>query len=284
MDKRSRCASTSRFALFGKSHKSTAEIVGNLRDALLALEKDDKKTEKAVEEVKRRLQAVKLIVFEQTDQEPRGEQLTHEIFDANVLPLLIRNLAKLDFESKKEVALIFNNLLGRKIGTRSPAVEYLCMRPEIVFTLFKGYESPELATVCGMMARQCIRHEDLANIIIRSEQSYDFFDYVESPSFDVASDAFQTFRDLMTNHPGICAEFLERNHDRFFERYQILLLSYNYVVRRRSLRLLGDTLLDRHNFSVMQRFTNNVDNLKLVMNALKDNSPSIQFEAFHVFK
>ena len=38
--------------LFGKSHKSPAEIVKNLREALLLIEKgQDKKTEKAVEEV-----------------------------------------------------------------------------------------------------------------------------------------------------------------------------------------------------------------------------------------
>ncbi|KAH7713141.1 calcium-binding protein 39-like isoform 3, partial [Aphelenchoides avenae] len=146
------------------------------------------------------------------------------------------------------------------------------------------YELSEIATVCGLMARQCIRNEDLANIMLQSEQLYDFFEYVESPTFDVASDAFQTFRDLMASRRGICADFLERNYDRFFEQYQNLLTSKNYVVRRRSIRLLADLLLDSHNFSVMQRYTSNADNLKLVMNALKDKSPSIQFEAFHVFK
>lgn len=135
-------------------------------------------------------------------------QLAQETYDTDVLPLLIRNLSKLDFESKKDVALVFNNLLGRKIGTRSPTVEYLCTRPEILLALVNGYvtqaatctghifryELSEIATVCGLMARQCIRNEDLANIMLQSEQLYDFFEYVESPTFDVASDAFQTFR------------------------------------------------------------------------------------------
>lgn len=65
-------------------------------------------------------------------------QLAQETYNANVLPLLIRNLTKLDFESKKDVALIFNNLLRRQIGTRSPTVEYLCARPEILLILVKG--------------------------------------------------------------------------------------------------------------------------------------------------
>ena len=49
-------------------------------------------------------------------------------------------------------------------------------------------------------------------------------------------------------------------------------------------QLLGELLLDRHNFSVMTKYISNPDNLKLMMNLLKDKSRNIQFEAFHVFK
>ena len=52
--------------------------------------------------------------------------------------MLIKNLSKLDFESKKDVAQIFNNLLRRQIGTRSPTVEYLCARPEMLLVLVNG--------------------------------------------------------------------------------------------------------------------------------------------------
>lgn len=82
----------------------------------------------------------------------------------------------------------------------------------------------------------------------------------------------------------MCAEFLENNYDRFFTAYQRLLASENYVVRRQSLKLLGEVLLDRHNFNVMTRYISNPDNLKLMMNMLKEKSRNIQFEAFHVFK
>ena len=52
----------------------------------------------------------------------------------------------------------------------------------------------------------------------------------------------------------------------------------------RLFQLLGELLLDRHNFSVMTKYIGNSDNLKLMMNLLKDKSRNIQFEAFHVFK
>lgn len=42
------------------------------------------------------------------------------------------------FQGKKDVAQIFNNILRRQIGIRSPTVEYICTKPEILFTLMKG--------------------------------------------------------------------------------------------------------------------------------------------------
>ena len=50
------------------------------------------------------------------------------------------------------------------------------------------------------------------------------------------------------------------------------------------MQLLGELLLDRHNFTIMTRYISSTDNLKLMMNMLKEKSRNIQFEAFHVFK
>lgn len=41
-------------------------------------------------------------------------------------------------QGKKDVAQVFNNILRRQIGTRSPTVEYICTKPEILFTLMSG--------------------------------------------------------------------------------------------------------------------------------------------------
>ena len=41
-------------------------------------------------------------------------------------------------------------------------------------------------------------------------------------------------------------------------------------------QLLGELLLDRHNFAVMTKYISSVENLKQIMNLLKDNSRSIQ--------
>lgn len=49
-------------------------------------------------------------------------------------------------------------------------------------------------------------------------------------------------------------------------------------------QLLGELLLDRHNFTIMTKYISKPENLKLMMNLLRDKSRNIQFEAFHVFK
>ena len=55
-------------------------------------------------------------------------QLSQEVYNTGLLLLLLRNLHRVDFEGKKDAVFIFNNLLRRQIGTRTPTVEYICTK------------------------------------------------------------------------------------------------------------------------------------------------------------
>lgn len=274
--------------LFGKSPKTPQEIVRNLKENLLNLQNgDSRRTQKSSEEVSKCLSAMKNMLYGTGDHEPQTEQiaqLAQEVYNSSLLLFLIKHLSRIDFEGKKDVASIFNHLLRRQIGTRTPTVEYICTRPEILTALMEGYENQEVALVCGQMLRECCRYEELARIMLYSDNFYKFFSYVEVSTFDIASDAFSTFKELLTRHKILCAEFLENNYDDVFQNYQKLLNSENYVTRRQALKLLGELLLDRHNFTTMTRYISSPDNLKLMMNMLREKSRNIQFEAFHVFK
>nr|CAG4645569.1 EOG090X07E2 [Lynceus sp. MCZ IZ 141354] len=274
--------------LFGKSTKSPAEVVKILKEAIISLEKGDKKIEKLQEDVSKNLGLIKGMLYGSSEGEPQSDiviaQLSQELYNSGLLLLLVQNLARIDFEGKKDVAQIFINILRRQIGTRTPTVEHICTKTEILFTLIRGYEQQEIALNCGTMLRECARYEALGKIMLYSDHFYLFFKYVEVSTFDIASDAFSTFKELLTKHKILCAEFLETNYDKVFTNYQGLLNSENYVTRRQSLKLLGELLLDRHNFTVMTRYISNPENLKLMMNMLKEKSRNIQFEAFHVFK
>lgn len=65
-----------------------------------------------------------------------------------------------------------------------------------------------------MILREIVRHETLAKLILDSPQFWDFFNYVELSTFDVASDAFATFKDCLTKHKQLVASYLEQNYDK----------------------------------------------------------------------
>jgi len=244
---------------------------------------------KNVEEYDKQLQQIKAVLYGTGEGEPNADavaQLAQEVYNTHLLYLFCQNMKSMDFEGKKDVVQIFNKLLRREISSRLPTVDYVAgTKPEILTELCRGYEDPECALSMGMMLRECIKHESLAKIILYSDELfYKFFDYVQISQFDIAADAFATLKDLLTKHKVICSEFLDKNYDKIFEHYLKLLESDNYVTRRQSLKLLGELLLDRTNFTVMTRYISNPDNLKLMMNMLRDKSRNIQFEAFHVFK
>jgi len=216
----------------------------------------------------------------QTDQQnPDVNLLFSEIYNCDMIILLIQHLGEFEFEAKKDTVSVFNYLL------RKPAtVEYICKNTTVLDELIQGYEDPDVALACGAMLRECIRQDALTKILLHSELLFNFFKYVEISNFDTASDAFSTFKDLLTVQKQLAAEFLEKNYEKIFEYYMKLLTSENYVTRRQSLKLLGELLLDRSNFNVMTKYISDEENLKLMMRMLRDKSKSIQFEAFHVFK
>jgi calcium binding protein 39 len=202
-----------------------------------------------------------------------------------LITLIVENIENMPFEARKDAALIFNNLMRKNIANFADYV--LEGFTVVVSKLIHGYEHSDCALNCGSMLRECVRHDALAEAILNSEHLWKIFDsYVHLPNFEVASDAFNSLRDLLVTakNKRIAATFLDAQYEAVFQHYEELLKNGNYVTRRRSLKLLGELLLDRSNFRVMMRYIASRDHLKTIMNFLRDPSPNIQFEAFHVFK
>lgn len=263
--------------------KSPQDLVKKTKESLEKLD-DSKKT---VEEASKMLVALKQSLYGTPELEPQAEviaQIAQEVYSSQVLLLIIQTLGKVDFESKKEVVQIFSKLLRREIGQRLPTVEYICSNEQILIELIKGYENPDISMFTGQMLRDCAKQDPLAKIILSRPEFFSFFQYVQVSSFDIAADAFSSFKDLLTSHKILAADFLERNYERILSDYDHLLHSENYVTRRQALKLLGELLLERANFTIMTKYISNPDNLKLVMTMLGDQSKNIQYEAFHVFK
>ncbi|GAA5886420.1 hypothetical protein JCM6882_001632 [Rhodosporidiobolus microsporus] len=270
--------------------KNPPELVRSLRDAIAKLDSSQTGPEqkrKASEDISKYLFQMKVLLYGDGENDPQPEiiaQLAQEVYANDLLQLLVLHIWRFEFEARKDVSQIFNNLLRRQIGIRWPTVEHLSAKEETIFAALKGYENADVALNTGMILRAMLRHEPLARILLYSDKFYNFIDYIEQTTFGIACDAQANFRETLTRHKPMVAEYLDENYDRFFSHYSLLVQSSNYVTKRQSLKLLGEILLDRTNFKVMTRYIANEENLKVMMNLLKDRSKNIQFEAFHVFK
>jgi len=225
------------------------------------------------------------MLYGDNENEPKFENIERlciDVLEAELIPLLLRHMKDLEFEARKDATLLINYIVKR--AQNNSALDYLQNRPEILKTLVEGYNDSDIALNFGLILRECIQHHCLCEIVLNSEFFFSFFDFIESPSFDVASDAYVSMKCILTEHTNLVFEFLEKNYDSFFQKCAVLLKSKNYVTLRQSLKLLCDILLEKKNFSIMVRYINEVDHLKTLMVLLKHKSKNIQFEAFHLFK
>ncbi|RSH93317.1 hypothetical protein EHS25_007671 [Saitozyma podzolica] len=274
--------------------RSPGETVRALRESVLRLDQSSGEARKRIsEEVSRLLASVKTSLSGDAESDPSPDviaMVANEVYASELLSLLAR----------KDSCQIYNTLLRRQIGSRSPTVEYISNRPDIIFATLKGYANPDIALNTGMILKEMLRFEPLARILLFSDQFFTFPQYIENTTFGISCDAFANLKasqqpmtilmradrvqETLTRHKPMVAQWLDANYDRFFAMYNTLILSSNYVTKRQSLKLLGEILLDRANYAIMTRYIANDANLKMMMNFLRDKSRNIQFEAFHVFK
>lgn len=280
-------------SLFKSKPKTPVDLVRQTRDLLIYAERNapdtrEVKREDKMLELSKLLRELKSILYGNSETEPVSEacaQLTQEFFRENTMRLLIVCLPKLNLEARKDATQVVANLQRQAVHSRLIACDYLEKNLDLMDILVLGYENSDMALHYGAMLRECIRHQSVARYVLESEHVKKFFDYIQLPNFDVAADAAATFKELMTRHKSTVAEFLTKNYDWFFSEYNSKLLeSTNYITRRQAIKLLGDMLLDRSNSGVMTRYVSSRDNLRILMNLLRESSKSIQIEAFHVFK
>ncbi|XP_026450023.1 calcium-binding protein 39-like [Papaver somniferum] len=238
--------------------KTPTELVKAIKDSLVALDTktvvEVKALEKALEEVEKNVVAVKQALSGDGEVEPNPDnvsQIAVEICKEDVLGLFIHKLSILGWEARKDLAHCWCILLRQMVGSSYCCVEYIENHLELLDFLVVCYDNKDIALNCGSMLRECIKFPTLAKYILESTSFELFFKYVELPNFDVASDAFATFKELLTKHETAVSEYLTAHYEEFFELYEKLLTSPNYVTRRQS---------------------------------LKDSSKNIQLSAFHIFK
>lgn len=286
--------------LFRSRVKGPAEVVQHAREILVYITENQEassgsgkceaKCDHKIAELSKTIRDMKCILYGNGDGDPIAEactQLTKEFFkeNTNTMRLIIICLPYLDLEAQKDVTQVIANLQRRKVDSRMVASDYLEANQDLLDILMSGYENMEIAIHYSTMLRDCICHQVAARYVLDSEHMKNFFEYIQFPDFNIASDAFRTFKELLTRHKSSVAEFFSRNYDWFFAEFNSKLLSSsNYIIRRQAIQLLGDILMERSNMTVMVWYVSSKEHLIILMNLLRGQSKAIQVEAFHVFK
>lgn len=106
----------------------------------------------ALDDLGRALDTLRQLLYGTGDQEPKKQDVQDIAAQAHkrgLLLLLVRNLAHLEFESRKHATQIFNNLIKMQAttaGGKSATVDYICDHLEVLFTLLHGYV---VTIICG---------------------------------------------------------------------------------------------------------------------------------------
>jgi calcium binding protein 39 len=243
-----------------------------------------------------------------------GDSLKH------LMPKLVEHLHELPFETRKHVAAIFNYLLvcgldGADRELYQPIMvgfrDYVYAHfDEILAPIVQGHEcgASDVGLHCGSMYRSCFKHSSLYRELVSStarveKYVFPFLDvFVRLPNFDISSDAMESLKQIFTagcdsqvyvdevsqrEMAEMAAELLNRDYEAIWDqRFNPNLLSdqANYMTKRVALQILSTVLLTRSNYAIMIKYVNSRQNLILVMKLLRDTSPHITMDAFHVFK
>ncbi|KAK6259561.1 Mo25-like - like 1 [Theobroma cacao] len=278
--------------LFKSKPPTPVELVQQTREllayALSNTETRERKRAEKIAELDKLILDIRTILYGDGQVEPSSDacaQLTKEFFQQDTFRLLIHCLPTLNSGARQNATHVIANLQRQRVNSKLIASEYLENNLDIMDILIPGYEDSNIAWTYGSISRECIRHQSVAKYVLESKHMKKFFDYLQNPNFDIASDVQATFKELLIRHKSTVAGFLSANYDWFFQEYNSQLLqSESYITRRHAIKLLGDMLLDRSNASVMVRYVSSLDNMRIMMNLLRDSKKTIKLDTFHVFK
>ncbi|KAK9272552.1 hypothetical protein L1049_002926 [Liquidambar formosana] len=219
-------------------------------------------------------------------------QVTAEFFKENTrspFRLLISCFPKLEWQCQKHVSEVVASLLSHQVNSRLIAAEYVEENLDIVDVLMNGLfdsEDTSIALLYDLMVRECIRRSQrVARYVLESEQHMKrILECVQAPNYTFASHVGETLELLLTRHRTAVAEFLSKNYEWFFSEFNSKLLeSHNVLTKFHAVKVLGNMLVARSSHDVMIRFVSSTNNLRIVMNLLRE-SKSTQLNAFNVFK
>jgi len=236
------------------------------------------------------LSSMKFMLYGDAERKPKYEhivKLTSLLQETGMLLEIILRLKTFDIEGKKDGAAIANYIVRH--CEDNDTEKYLVKNMQAIQqSLLAGYNDPDSALSSGSVIEEIAKQEVLLECLLEVEGEnnviFQLMTYWNQENFDIMSAAFSSLKVFTTKHKVPLTIWLDENYNSFFMNLNAFISSNNQIMRCQSLTLLGKILLERTNFTIMTRYIEDLENLKLIMKMLKDSSKAIQFEAFQIFK
>jgi len=127
-------------------------------------------------------------------------------------------------------------------------------------------------------------HDMLETTLTANDVITQLFVYSHNPNLIVSSDAFEVLNLLFSKHEVRTRRYIEDHYDRMMEFFNGSVMSENYVIQGKFLKLLADVLLSKQNSKIRMLYISNKINLRIIMTLLKSSSRLISHESFQIFK
>ncbi|CEP61594.1 Hym1p LALA0_S03e06436g [Lachancea lanzarotensis] len=243
------------------------------------------------------LAGTKHFLLGEVEPEPSVEavdELYSAIYQLDLLYDLLVNLAELEFEARKDVALLFATCLRHSRDNKLVTVDYLVTRPKTISLMLRAPQmalskanSSDLFLKTGSIILESLKYEQLCRLMLRDPQIWLFFDFAKSGSFEVSTESLQILTNLLTIHQKpVATEFFSQpaNLHKFIEKINNVMAHGSYVTKRQSVKLLQYLIMIRAYNHLLTAYINSPDNLKLIMILLSDRSKNLQLASFNIFK
>lgn len=234
--------------------------------------------------------SMKFMLYGDAQRKPKDEHIDKLISLLHRTGMLLEitvMLKTFDTEGKKDSAAIWNYIVRRceDNGTKKYLLNHM---KDIQNSLLDGYSEPDTVFAAGSIFQEMLKHEVFIDCLLEvkgvNNVIFQLMRYGQQEDFDIMSAAFASLKLIITKHKSPLTVWLDENYTSFFVNLNSLISSNNRIMRCQSLTLLGKILLEREHFNIMTRYSEDRENLKLIMKMLTDSSKAIQFEAFQIFK
>jgi calcium binding protein 39 len=190
--------------------------------------------------------------------------------------VVLVNLHRFDFEVSKEWITVLSHVL---VEVEQQLADSLHVT---IPYLISNYRHTKLSMICGQFFRDLVGFPSHQERCLNLDILKALAEYAMTDHFEISSDASESLKALIVGDNEFVGVFLQENYSEVTTLFSKM-LSSGYFFKRQTLNLLYRILSLPNCESFTEKYVEDSDNLKYIMNQLRDDSKHIQMEAFHLF-